>query len=420
MRILYLHQYFVTREGPTGTRSYEFASRLVQRGHTVTMLTSGRNAAKILAVPEGRTHTEVDVDGIQVVSMAAGYNNSISGTHLSGLQRMMGFFEYNRMAVRLGRQLPRPDVVYATSTPLTIGHAGLKLARHFGVPFVFEVRDLWPQALINCGALKNPAVIWWFRSMERKFYRHAAHVVALSPGMKEYIVGTGIPDDKVSVITNGCDLDLFRPGLDTADVRQQWGLGDEFVVIYFGAMGLTNGLEYVVEAAKCLRERGKVKTRFLMIGGGGRRTAVETLARGYGLDNVTFHEPVRDKALLARLVAGSHASLTVFAATRKEQSWSPNKFFDSISAGRPILINVPGWLGQMVEQNRCGRFVDPDQPESLADAIEALAANPSLCEEMGRNARKLAERKFSRDTLADRLESVLMRVVPAASSSKGM
>jgi len=412
VRVLYLHQYFVTRSGLTGTRSYEFARSLVRQGHQVTMICSGRHSVENWTIPAGRDFTELDIEGIQVVPIDAAFNNSIQGTAMSGVQRMREFLRFADLAVRVGKQFPRPDVVYATSTPLTIGLAGMKLGKQFGVPFVFEVRDVWPLALINCGALKNPLVIWWLRRMERKIYRAAAHIVALSPGMKEGVLQSGVVrDEDVTVITNGCDLDLFRPDLDGRSTRERLGLGDHFVVTYFGAMGLANGLEYVVEAARILQDRGDDHVRFVLHGDGGRRTHLESMVSQYGLRNVVFSRPVPDKAAVAELVAASNVCMTIYAATNKEQSWSPNKMFDALAGGRPVLINVPGWLGQLVEQNRCGHFVDPARPEVLAETIRKLAHAPAIREEMGRNARILAEREFARKILVNKLEKVLADIV---------
>jgi glycosyltransferase involved in cell wall biosynthesis len=279
------------------------------------------------------------------------------------------------------------------------------------VPFVFEVRDLWPEALVNCGALSNPLAIWWLRRLSRKIYHSADHIVALSPGMKAGILEYGIAPDRVTVITNGSDLDLFQPGLDGSAARERLGLGDSFAAIYFGAMGLANGLEYAVEAGRILKERGNDGIRIVLHGGGGRRDALIALAREYALDNVIFSDLVPDKADVARLVAGCNACMTIYAGTNKEQTWSPNKMFDALAAGRPVLINVPGWLGETIESNGCGRQVDPRRPETLADALEELAGNPALCQEMGQKSRALAEREFARDILVDRLEKVFQRVL---------
>ena len=411
MHILYLHQYFVTRHGFTGTRSYEFARRLVAKGHQVTMIKSGLFAVDDMNVPEGQEYTEIDVEGIRVVPIAAGFANSHKGTGMSGPRRVREFLRFARLATKVGQKLSKPDVVYATSTPLMIGYAGRDLGQHFGVPFVFEIRDVWPQALINTGTLKNPLAIWWLRRMERKLYHAAQHIIALSPGMKAGVMKGGVPADRITVITNGTDLDLFRPDLDGSAARERLELGDKFAAIYFGAMGRANGLEYVVEAARLLRDRGNDQIRLVLHGSGGQREALKELVRQYGLDNVIFSDSVPDKAAVAELVAGCNACMTIYAATKTEQSWSPNKMFDAMAAGRPVLINVPGWLRETVEQNQCGRYVDPDNPAALADVLEELSSNEQLCQELGRNSRVLAEREFSREILTERLESVLLRVV---------
>jgi glycosyltransferase involved in cell wall biosynthesis len=411
VRVLYLHQYFATRAGLTGTRSYEFSRYLLSRGHRMTMITSGRHNIPELTVMPGRDYIEAEVEGIRVVAIDAAYNNPLHGTGLSGWRRMREFAAFADLAARVGRRLERPDVVFATSTPLTIGLPGMKLARYFGVPFVFEIRDLWPQALINIGAIRNPLAIWWMRRLERRLYRAASHIIALSPGMKAGIVAAGTPSDRVTVIPNGCDLDLFRPDLDGSPARKRLNLNDAFVATYFGAMGKANGLEYVVEAARILQERGNKRIRVVLHGFGGCRTALEDRVRDYRLCNVIFSDPLPDKSAVAELVASSNVCLTIYAVTGGETTWSPNKMFDALAAGRPVLINVPDWLGDTIEQNGCGRFVDPRRPEALADALEDLERDRAKCIEMGRRSRALAEREFARTTLAARMEQVLLAAV---------
>jgi glycosyltransferase involved in cell wall biosynthesis len=323
---------------------------------------------------------------MRVIAIAAAYNDPNLGTALSGWRRMLQFHRFARLAVEVGRCVGKPEVVFATHTPLPVGLAGIELSRCFAVPFVFEVRDLWPEALVNVGALNNPAAVWWLRRMARHIYRAADHIVALSPGMKDGIVRAGIAAEKVTVIPNGSDLDLFRSGLDGRTVHDRLGLGRRFAAIYFGAMGLANGLEYVIEAARVLAERGANQIVLVLLGSGGRRDELESLARTYGLNNVVFC-PAADKEEAARLVAGCDACLTIYRAA-KEHTWSPNKLFDALAAGKPVLINVAGWLRETVEQNHCGRYVDPGRPEALAEALEALSHDPALCRH-GRNARTL-------------------------------
>jgi glycosyltransferase involved in cell wall biosynthesis len=228
--------------------------------------------------------------------------------------------------------------------------------------------------------------------------------------MKDGVVRMGVAPEKVTVIPNASDLDLFRPDLDGRASRERLGLGRRFAAIYFGAMGMANGLEYIIEAARLLAGRGRDDIIFVLHGSGGKRAELESLARGYGLTNVVFSDLVADKEEVARMVAGCDVCLTIYRAA-KEHTWSPNKLFDSLAAGKPVLINVPGWLGETVEQNHCGRSLDPHRPEALADAMQELADQPELCRQMGNNARALAEREFDRRILADRLERVLMETL---------
>lgn len=409
MHVLYLHQYFATRKGTTGTRSYEFARRLVAKGHRVTMVTSGLSNREF-PVPDGEEYAEFETGGIDVVAIAAGYNDPQFGTGMNGRRRMLEFYQFARLAARVGKGLPRPDVVIATHTPLPVGTAGLALQRHFDVPFVFEVRDLWPEALVNVGVLKNPAAIWWLRRMAKKIYAGANHIIALSPGIKDGIVRAGVPAGKVTVIPNASDLDLFRPDVDGSAQRKRLGLGNKFAAIYFGAMGTANGLDYVIEAARILAKRGREDIVLVLHGDGGKRSELEGMVREYRLSNVVFSDTVPDKGDVARIVAGCDACMTIYRAV-KEQTWSPNKMFDALAAGKPVLINVPGWLGDTVESNNCGRSLDPQKPQALADAVQELAADPELCRRMGENARALAELDFNRDKMADRLENVLLEVM---------
>jgi glycosyltransferase involved in cell wall biosynthesis len=316
------------------------------------------------------------------------------------------FYEFARMAARVGCTLERPDVVLATHTPLPIGLAGIKLKRHFRVPFLFEVRDLWPEALTDAGLLNNPLVVWWLRRLARKIYRHADHIVALSPGMKAGILSYGIAEHDVTVIPNASDLDLFRPEQDGSAWRHHLNLGDRFAAVYFGAMGATNGLDYVVKAARALAERGRDNIVMVLIGEGGQRPMLRDQVTGLGLQNVLFQDAM-PRADVAQAVAGAQACLTIFKPS-KTNAWSPNKLFDSLAAGRPVLINVPGWLGDMVTNNQAGLCLDAYDPTALADGLVRLADDPTLCQRMGTNARTLAEREFDRAKLAARLEAVLL------------
>lgn len=373
------------------------------------MITSGV-ANELFPVPQNMKYTKLETEGINIIPIAAGYNNPNMGTGMSGWRRMLEFYRFAGLASRVGKQLDKPDIVFATHTPLTIGLAGINLSRHFNVPFVFEVRDLWPEALVNVGALKNPLAIWWLKRMAKKIYAKAKHIVALSPGMKEGIVRAGVRQHCVTVIPNSSDLNLFNPDIDGSESRKRLGLGDRFAAVYFGAMGLANGLEYAIEAADILSKRGRDDIVIVLHGDGGKRGELEKMVQDYKLTNVVFSDLVPDKEEVARIVAACNVCLTIYRAV-KECTWSPNKMFDALAAGKPVLINVEGWLGETIVDNNCGRCLGPNKPEMLAGALVELADNPDLCSEMGRNARALAERDFARNKLAARLEDVLLKTI---------
>ena len=250
--------------------------------------------------------------------------------------------------------------------------------------------------------------------MERKIYRAADHIVALSPGMKAGIVSTGVNECDVTVIPNASDLDLFHPELPREPGRQRLGLRNRFAAIYFGGMGYANGLEYVIEAARILKQRGRDDIVIVLHGSGGQRAFYEELVDQYELQhNVVFSDPVPDKTKVAELVAACDVCLTIYRAT-KEQSWSPNKMFDALAAGRPIIINVDGWLGDTISNNGCGTAVSPERPVELADALVAFEADRDAVTTMGHRSRELAERDFARPRLANELENVLKNALEVA------
>jgi glycosyltransferase involved in cell wall biosynthesis len=395
MRILYLHQFFITREGVGGTRSYEFARRFAARGHGVRMVTAGA----------GRRA----VDGIEVVGVRGAYSDYMAATALSYPRRMLAFARFALAATAAALRGPRPDVILASSPPLTMALPALAARVRHRAPFVFEVRDLWPEAPIQMGALRNRLLRRVARALERFVYARAAAVVALSPGIRDGVIGAGVPAAKVELVPNASDLELFHPELDGRAVRERLGLGDSFVCSYFGAMGEANDLTQVVEAGALLCERGEDGVRFVLLGEGKRRAELEELARRRGAGNVLFADPVPDKATVASLAAASDACLTVFKDVPVLATNSPNKLFDTFAAGRPAIVNTRGWMRELVERNEAGLFARPGDAADLADKVLLLRDSPELAARYGRNARALAEREFDRDRLAARLLALLER-----------
>src|SRR4051812_25499684 len=395
MRILYLHQYFMTRAGIGGTRSYEFARRFAARGHEVSMVTGAAPGAEQRRV----------VDGIEVIGIRSGYAEYMTGTKLGYPRRVLEFIRFALVATITVLRGQRPDVIYATSPPLTMALPALAAVLRHRAPLVFEVRDLWPEAPIQMGALTNPLLKRLARALERYVYRRAAHVIALSPGMRDGVIAAGTPGEKITLVPNASDLELFSPDRDGSDFRQRLGLGERFVCTYFGTMGEANDLTQVLDAAALMDD----DVRFVLHGDGKRRRALEEQARARDLRNVVFSDPLPDKESVARLAAASDACMTIYKNVPVLYTCSPNKLFDTFAAGRAAIVNTPGWLQELVEDNEAGVYVRPDDPADLAEQVGRLRDQPELVRRYGENARRLAETDFSRDMLAERALGVLER-----------
>jgi glycosyltransferase involved in cell wall biosynthesis len=371
MNILYLHQFFMTREGAGGTRSYEFARRFVERGHGVRMVTAGEG---------DRT-----VDGIRVVGVRGGYSDYMRATAMSNPGRMAAFARFAIGATVAALRGPRPDVIYATSPPLTMALPAIAASLRWRAPLVFEVRDLWPEAPIQMGALRNPLAQRVARALERFVYARSARLIALSPGIQ-----AALPPGRAELVPNAADLDLFDPEPPSGP----------FEVAYFGAMGEANDLTAVVEAARLLPD-----VQFVLMGDGKRRSQLERAAPA----NVHFRSG--SKTDVARLAAESSACLTVFKDVPVLATNSPNKLFDTFAAGRAAIVNMDGWMRELVERNDAGLYVRAGDASDLAEKVAWLRDNPGDAERMGRNARALAEREFGRDELARRALAVLEEAV---------
>ena len=413
MRILYFHQHFTTPAGSSGTRSYEFARALVARGHDVTMV-CGQGAGGGFGLPrdERRNWHRGAVDGIDVIALPLAYSNRDSL-----LRRALVFLRFAWRSVGIALRADC-DLIFATSTPLTAALPGIasKLLRR-GIPFVFEVRDLWPE-LPRALGMKNPLLLGGMSALEWTAYRCADSCVGLSPGIVEGIRRRAPAGRRVEMIPNGCDLGLFLPGsrgaLELPGIRP----GD-FTAGFIGAHGIANGLDAVLDAAAVLRRAGREGIKFVLIGDGNRKDALVSRARAEGLDNCLFFPPMK-KTEIARVTAGFGCGLMILADIPAfYYGTSPNKFFDYLAAGLPIVNNYPGWLADLIARHRCGLAVPPRDPGKLAAAIAELADQPEGSSEMGRNSRALAEREFSRAVLAARFAEYLEGFSPGGVPADG-
>jgi glycosyltransferase involved in cell wall biosynthesis len=401
MRVLYFHQHFSTPSGSTGTRSYEMAQRLVARGHEVTMVCgSGQLANTGLSGEAVKGMRRGMVDGIDVIELALPYSN-----YDSFLKRTRVFMLFALRSIGLALSLPY-DLLFATSTPLTAGIPGIAASLLRRKPFVFEVRDLWPELPREMGVITNPVVLWVMGVLEWLSYHSAKGCIGLSPGIVQGICRRGIPAEKVAMVSNGCDLELFNPLV--GDVLRPEGVRDEeFVAVFTGAHGMANGLDALLDAAHELKKRGNTQIRLVLIGDGKLKPELVARAEKEGLANCLFLDPV-NKIKLTAYLRGADAGLMLLANVPAfYYGTSPNKFFDYIAIGLPVINNYPGWLAEMITQNRCGIAVEPDNPGAFADALEKMAADPALVTAMGLHARELAVSEFDREKLGDRFVDFL-------------
>ena len=394
MHVAYIHQHFSTRQGATGTRSYEMAVRLIRRGHRVTMICGAYEAGDRHADPKRRVVEEI-IDGIRIWRVAEPYGN-----RMGFARRVLAFGRFARTAARLVKSLDA-DLVFATSTPLTVGIPGMKAARALGVPFVFEVRDLWPELAIALGVVKSPLLKWYTRRLERTIYFAAERIIALAPGIREGICRTGYSAERITVIPNSSDLDLFQPCSEKL-LDQRFGSAGDFRCVFTGAHGPANGLDAVLDAALELKRRGEHGIRLVFIGDGRQREALMARSAAGGTDALITWLPAIPKTELARILPRMHVGMMILKNVRSfYYGTSPNKFFDYLAAGLPVLNNYPGWIAELVRENDCGIAVEPDNPSAFADALVEMRDGRYDLTAMGRRARQLAESTFSRDRLGE-------------------
>lgn len=291
-------------------------------------------------------------------------------------------------------------MLFATSTPLTAGIPGIlaRWLRH--KPFVFEVRDLWPELPRAMGVIRNPLALGAMSILEWISYRSAHRLIGLSPGIVAGIASRGVPMERIALVPNGCDLDIFTNAVEPWRPTQVHA--SDLLVVFAGTHGEANGLHAVLDAAVELKRRGRDQIKLLLIGQGRHKVALQERVVREGLDNVVFHDPV-DKARLAGLMATTNVGLQILANVPAfYYGTSPNKFFDYIASGLPVLTNYPGWLADLIEHHRCGFVVPPDNQAAFADALEQAADDRDVLKFMGQHSRALAEDEFNRLSLADR------------------
>ena len=403
MHIAYIHQHFSTTHGTTGTRSYEMSLRLIEAGHRVTMICgdyASGDATRASTTGSLGGVKVCDMDGIRIVHVHVPYSDQMGFA-----RRVLAFLHFAREAGHLASKLDA-DLVLASSTPLTVGLAGLRAKDRLKIPFVFEVRDLWPAVPIAMGALRNPLLRWYARRMEARIYNGADRIIALSPGMRDGVCDLGYSRRRISLIPNACDLDLFTPSDEPLE-DPRFGSPDACRFLFAGAHGLVGGLNAILDAVGELKRRNERRIRIVFVGQGRERARLMTRSRCEGLDPwITWVGPM-SKIELARVMPRMNVGLMTVRPIPALFAASPNKFFDYIASGLPVVMNYPGWLADLVRDHDCGIAVPADDPSALADAMVFLRDDADQRARMGRRARELAETEFSRDELAHRFVGVL-------------
>lgn len=393
MKILYFHQHFNTPSGIVGIRSYQMAKALINKGHDVTIVCGSYEGGKTgLNIPFVRGRRRGMVEGIEIIELDLAYSNADGF-----VKRAFTFLKFALRSIGLALT-EKYDVLFATTTPLTAGIPGIFARWLRGKPFVFEVRDLWPELPRAMGVIRNPLVLSAMSVLEWVSYRSAHRLIGLSPGIVKGISARGVRSERIAMVPNGCDLDIFSVQVKPwrpAEVRSS-----DLLALFAGTHGLANGLGAVLDAAAELKRRGREDIKLLLIGQGKLKKVLQARAQREGLDNVVFYEAV-NKMRLAGLMAETDIGLQVLANVPAfYYGTSPNKFFDYIASGLPVLNNYPGWLSEMIKEHRCGFVVLPDSPSAFANALENAASDRSALRAMGENGRALATTKFDRVQLS--------------------
>lgn len=400
MNVIYIHQYFRTPYQGGAVRSYHLAKGMVEAGIGVEMITTH-------ALPD---YDQRWIDGIRVHYLPVDYDQKFGF-----FKRIWAFWHFVTKAKKLVKKLPRPDLLYITSTPLTTGLIGLWAKKTRAIPYVFEVRDLWPEAPIQVGAIRNPVIKSLLYSLEKRIYTQALSLVALSPGIAAHLQKIS-PEREVALIPNFSDLNQFFPKEKNQKLAEELGISVGLTLVYTGALGQVNAVEELLELAEMAQKKGK-NWNFLIMGAGSHEQILRNLALQQNLKQVRFipfgsKKKVNEVLSLADLTWISFAHLPVLKTN------SPNKFFDALAAGKAILVNHKGWVYDLVKTHELGISCLPGKMNAAFAKLEKLEENPSALNRMSKNSRILAETYFSKEIAVSRLLE-LIRPQPKATTQGG-
>lgn len=387
MKILYLHQYFITPKEAGGARSYYLAKQLVEDGHKVTVITSNTKHSdwKFLEVK--------NIDGIEVKYVKNYYDSS-----MGKMKRIFAFFKFMIYSTYYALKEKNIDIIFASTTPLTIGiPAYFKKLFNKKARFIFEVRDVWPDIPYEMGYIKSKFLFKILKAFENKLYKSSDKIIAISEGIKQKINISF--KDKIDVYPFGANLKLFNT-YKSDEWKNKNNINCKTLYVFTGAIGLANGVEYLVEAAKILDEQKNQDIHIAIIGQGSAKKKIIDLKNEYSLTNVTIFDSVAVEEL-NKIYESADAGIILFGNLSESYRFtaSPNKFFDYIAAGLPFFFNFGGPLKDKVEKENIGIYTDYKNPNDLAKKMAHFSENKELLLSIGKNARNLAEREYDRDLI---------------------
>ena len=407
MHILIIHQAFASLDESGGTRHYEFARLLAANGHPVTII--GSPVSYLTGVISGSDAEGSDQktvsEGQKVENLTILRAKVYSAHHRSFFHRIIAFVTFMFSSFLLGIKVKDVDLVWGTSPPIFQGVTAWALARMKRVPFLLEIRDLWPLFAVAVGVLKNPILVGASEWLERNLYQRAGAVMINSPGFMDHVISRGAR--RVELIPNGSDPAMFDPGKDGGVFRAAHNLEGKFVVLYAGAHGISNDLEVVLESASLI---SNARIQIVLLGDGKEKRNLQDRAKELGLNNVIFLPPI-PKSKIPEALAATDACLAILKPLPEYKTTYPNKVFDYMAAGRPVILAIDGVIRGVIDEAGCGIFVEPGDPDSLAKAIDQLAVDPARGRKMGLAGQEYLENHFSRAKIGKRLIQFLEELV---------
>jgi glycosyltransferase involved in cell wall biosynthesis len=407
MHILFISHYFPPEGNAPASRAYEMCRRWVRAGHAVTVITGVPNVPSGVPYPgyRNRLSQRETINGIDVLRVWT-YLAPNKGT----VRRILNYVSFMISASAAALRGDRPDVLVATSPQFFCGWAGVIVSRLRRLPFVLEIRDIWPESIMSVGAMKKGLAIRFLEWLEWKMYGAARHIVTVGDGYKEQLIAKGVAADKITVITNGVDRDMFRPREPDEELKKELGLGSAFVCSYIGTIGMACGLDIVLRAARILKDRGRNDIRFLLVGDGAVRDDLEKRARAEELDNVVF-TGLQPKHRIPALLSLTDASLIHLARRQLFESVFPSKLLESFAAAKPIILGVRGYAAHLLQEANAGICIEPEDERELVNAVERLTADRNLAARFGLAGYGYIAEHFNLDELAAKYVTLLETTV---------